>query len=270
MKKMWRDPLTIFGCSILLFLLIILLAGPLIVQNNPLEVNMGNRFQPPSTGYPLGTDYLGRCTFSRLIAGAKATLEITFIVIFIAMLIGVAIGLFSSYLGGKWDAFFMRIADGFMTIPDFLIAVAFAGFLGPSLLNIAIAIVCSKWFTYARMTRSIVIAEKEKDYIQYAITAGSTSFTIMTRHLIRHIIPTITVMGALDIGKIILMISALSFLGLGAQPPMPEWGAMLNESRAYFQLHPELMFYPGVMIALTVLSFNLIGDSLRDSLDVKE
>ncbi|MGP7817423.1 nickel transporter permease [Niallia sp. 01092] len=270
MKKMWRDPLAIFGCSMLVFLLLILLIGPLIVQNNPLEINMSNRFQPPSTDYPLGTDHLGRCTFSRLMEGAKATLQITFLVVLTAIVIGAAIGLFSSYLGGKWDAFFMRIADGFMTIPDFLIAIALTGFLGPSLTNIAIAIVCSKWFTYARITRSIVIAEKEKNYIQSAITAGSSSFAIITRHLVRHVVPTIAVIASLDIGKIILMISALSFLGLGAQPPMPEWGAMLNESRAYFQLHPELMFYPGVMIAITVLSFNLIGDSLRDSLDVKE
>jgi peptide/nickel transport system permease protein len=167
------------------------------------------------------------------------------------------------------DTVFMRIADGILALPEFILAIAIAGFLGPSLTNLMISIVFVKWIAYTRVVRSIVITERNKDYVLAAKVGGSSNWKIIRRHMFPQIVSPVLVLATLDIGKVILTISSLSYLGLGAQPPAPEWGAMLNDGRPYFQSAPELMIYPGLAIFFVVLAFNLMGEGLRDKWDVK-
>lgn len=250
-------------------IILLTLLGPTIVPNDPLTVEMSERLKGPSFEYPLGTDHMGRCIFSRLVVGSQITLGISGLVIISVTLIGVPIGLIAGYLGGRVDSVLMRMVDGFGALPEFILAIAISGFLGPSLFNVMLAILLVKWINYARVVRSIVLSEREKEYVLIARVSGCSTSTILRRHLLPQIISPIMVLASLDIGKIILIISSLSYLGLGAQPPTPEWGAMLNDGRAYFQTVPELMIYPGVAIMLVVISCNLIGDGLRDMLDVR-
>ncbi|OAH58033.1 nickel ABC transporter permease subunit NikC [Domibacillus aminovorans] len=262
-------PITLLGIFFLTVILITTIIGPFLVPNDPLSANMAERLASPSFTYPFGTDHMGRCIFSRLVIGSQATLGITALVIATVILIGIPIGLLSGYIGGRFDSFVMRIADGLIALPEFILAIAIAGFLGPSLMNLMISVVVVKWISYTRVVRSIVLSEREKEYVLAAKVGGCPTWKIITRHLLPQIISPVLVLAALDVGKVILIISSLSYLGLGAQPPVPEWGAMLNEGRPYFQTFPELMIYPGVAIFLVVLSCNLIGEGLRDKLDVK-
>ncbi|GAE36484.1 nickel transporter permease [Halalkalibacter akibai] len=245
-----------------------LLGGALVTD--PFQIDMGNRLQGSSLNHWLGTDQLGRDVFSRIVYGAKLTIGLGVFSIVMAILIGIPIGLFSGYIGGKLDAFFMRIIDGILTFPDFILAIAIAGILGPSLTNIIIAIVLVRWIVYARVVRGLVLAEKEKEYVLVSKVSFSSSFRTIRMHLLPHVMPDIIVMAAIDMGKVILLISALSYIGLGAQPPIPEWGAMLNEGRGYFQVIPTLMLYPGLAILLTVLCCNLIGDGLKSYFDIRK
>ncbi|WP_137789097.1 nickel transporter permease [Bacillus sp. E(2018)] len=258
-------------CGILFFIIILLIAliGPFIVPNDPFTAKMSERLAPPSNVYPLGTDHMGRCIFSRLIVGAQSTLGITALVVTTVALIGIPIGLVIGYIGGRLDTVFMRVADGILALPEFILAIAIAGFLGPSLTNLMISIVFVKWIAYTRVVRSIVITERNKDYVKAAKVGGSSNWKIIRRHMFPQIVSPVLVLATLDIGKVILTISSLSYLGLGAQPPAPEWGAMLNDGRPYFQSAPELMIYPGLAIFFVVLAFNLMGEGLRDKWDVK-
>ncbi len=264
-----HKPTSLLGVVLLAVFLALALFGPYLAPNDPLTVQMGERLKGPSLQYPLGTDNLGRCLFSRLAVGAQTTLGITVMVVITVICIGIPIGLLTGYIGGRVDTAVMRLIDGFMALPEFLLAIAIAGFLGPSLTNLMLAVVLSKWISYARIVRGIVMSEREKEYVLAARVAGCSTAVLLRRHLLPQIISPVIVVAALDIGKVILIISSLSYLGFGAQPPSPEWGAMLNDGRPYFQTAPELMIYPGLAIALVVLACNLIGDGLRDALDVR-
>ena len=266
-KIFFRERAALFGIAIFVVIFILTIIGTLFINHDPFDVNLSNRLLSPSLTHLLGTDHLGRDLFSRLILGAKLTIGIAIFATATSLVIGVPIGLFSGYIGGKIDAFFMRIVDGIVAFPDFILAIAIAGILGPSLTNIMIAIILVKWITYARVTRSIILVEKEKEYVQAAVIAHSHPLKIVRRHLFPQVVPEIIVMAAIDTGKIILLISALSYLGVGAAPPIPEWGAMLNEGRAFFQIKPSLMIIPGVAIMLVVLGFNFIGDGLKNSIN---
>lgn len=272
-RKRWsrfrRSRLTTVGISILAVMVLLAFIGPLMVQNDPLTVNMSERLLAPSWKYPLGTDHLGRCLFSRLAAGAQTTLGIAALALAAVMIIGIPIGLLAGYKRGRADAVLMRMVDAIGAFPDFIMAIAFTGFLGPSLNNLMLSIILVNWIGYARVVRSIVLSEREKDYVLAARAAGCSSWTIIQRHLLPNIISPVMVLAALDIGKIILIIASLSYVGLGAQPPSPEWGAMLNDVRPYFQANPSLMIYPGLAIMLVIISCNLISEGVRDRLDVK-
>ncbi|OMF15514.1 nickel ABC transporter permease subunit NikC [Paenibacillus amylolyticus] len=263
------SPLLWLGAGIILFFLLIALIGPWILPNDPLLVRMSDRLLPPSAEFPLGTDHLGRCILSRIIDGTRTTMSTSFLVLTTVILIGVPIGMLSGFWGGKLDTLLMRTVDGIGAVPEFLLAVAVAGFLGPGLLHVMLAVACVKWITYARLVRSIVLLEKEKDYVKAAVVAGSGMWIILYRHLARQVASPLAVMAALDVGRFILLISMLSFLGLGVQAPAPEWGAMLNEGRSYFQAAPQLMIYPGLCILMVVFSSNLISDDIRDHLDIR-
>lgn len=268
-RSILHDPMTLLGMSALTVIVLLTLIGPLIVPNDPLTVQMAERLQTPSWQYPLGTDHLGRCIFARLVWGARTTLGISTLAIVTVILIGIPLGLVAGYVGGRTDMVLMRLVDGISALPQFVLAVAISGLLGPSLLNLMLSVILVQWVDYARIVRSLVLSEREKKYVLAARVAGCGTLTILGRHLLPQIISPVLILAALDMGKIILTISSLSYLGLGAQPPAPEWGAMLNDGRPYFQTVPQLMIYPGLAIMLVIICCNLISDGLRNILDVR-
>ena len=272
-RSVWRsllhDPMTLLGMGTLSVIVLLTLIGPLIVSNDPLTVQMSERLQSHSWQYPLGTDHMGRCIFARLIWGARTTLGISTLAIVTVILIGIPVGLVSGYVGGCVDSVLMRLVDGISALPQFILAVAISGLLGPSLSNLMLSIILVQWVEYARIVRSLVLSEREKEYVLAARVAGCETHTILWRHLLPQIISPVMILAALDMGKIILIIASLSYLGLGAQPPAPEWGAMLNDGRPYFQTVPQLMIYPGLAIMLVIICCNLISDGLRNILDVR-
>lgn len=268
-KSMFTSRSSLYITSFMLFAFILLLLAPFIAPYDPVHVNMGERLKGISAEHLLGTDHLGRDVFSRILAGSQMTVGISILVLVIALCIGVPIGLLSGYLGGKVDRFFMRIVDAFMAFPDYIVAIILSGLLGPGMFNLVFAIVMVKWVGYARLARSIVLSEKQRDYITIAKINGLGSIQILCKHMIPHAVGNVMVLATLDVGKVILMIASLSYIGLGAQPPAPEWGAMLNEGKAFFYNAPHLMVIPGLAIMIVVLISNLLGDFLRDRFDVK-
>lgn len=241
-----------------------------ILRYDPTLTNLSGRLQGWSWNHPLGTDHLGRDVMTRLLLGGRLTIGYSLMALTLALVIGVPIGLIAGYRRGWLDKVFMRIADGFLAFPDTIAAIIISGLLGPGIGNLVLAIVFVKWVSYARLVRSTVLSEAQKDYVRIARTNGLSSGKIMRKHLFPHIAGHVLVLASLDFGKIILLISTYSYMGLGAQPPVPEWGAMLNDSRPYFQSMPELMVYPGAAIVITVLAANMLGDYLRDRFDVKK
>jgi peptide/nickel transport system permease protein len=240
------------------------------LRHDPTLTNLNRRLQEMSFQHPLGTDQLGRDVLTRLLLGGQQTIGYSLLALIVALIIGIPIGLIAGYKRGLVDRVFMRIADGFLAFPDTIVAIVLSGLLGPGISNLVLAIVMVKWVSYARLVRSTVLSESQKDYVLIARTNGLSSNKIMRKHLFPHIVGHVLVLASLDLGKIILLISAFSYIGLGAQPPIPEWGAMLNDSRPYFQSRPELMIYPGLAIVMVVLLTNMLGDYLRDHFDVKK
>ncbi|MGE7593373.1 nickel transporter permease [Peribacillus frigoritolerans] len=242
----------------------------LIVKHDPALVNLEERLWPASMEHPLGTDHLGRDVLTRLLLGAQLTVGYGLLSLFAAVIIGVPFGMIAGFKGGLIDRIFMRIADAFLAFPDTIVAIVLSGLLGPGIENLLLAIVLVKWVNYARLVRSTVITERQKEYVTVAKINGLSSVGIMRKHLFPHLIGNVLVLSSLDLGKIILLISSLSYIGLGAQPPAPEWGAMLNDARPYFQSNMLLMIYPGLAIVFVVLLTNMLGDYLRDAFDVKK
>jgi len=242
----------------------------LYLRHDPTLTDLGGRLQGWSLQHPLGTDHLGRDVLTRLLLGGQQTIGYSLLALIIALAVGIPIGLWAGYRRGWPDKVFMRVADGFLAFPDTIAAIIISGLLGPGIGNLVLAIVFVKWVNYARLVRSTVLSEAQKDYVIIARTNGLSSGSIMRKHLFPHIAGHVLVLASLDLGKIILLISTYSYIGLGAQPPVPEWGAMLNDSRPYFQSMPELMVYPGAAIVIAVLLANMIGDYLRDRFDVRK
>ncbi|PYE48838.1 ABC transporter permease subunit [Paenibacillus barcinonensis] len=242
----------------------------LVLKHDHTLTDLRGRLLGMSAIHPLGTDHLGRDVLTRLLLGGGQTLGYSLLALGAALLIGIPVGLIAGYKRGWIDKLFMRIADAFLAFPDTIVAIVLSGLLGAGIGNLVLAIVIVKWVSYARLVRSTVLSESQKDYIRVARTNGLSDARIMTKHLLPHIAGHVLVLASLDLGKIILLISSLSYIGLGAQPPTPEWGAMLNDSRPYFQSRPELMVFPGLAIVSVVLLANMLGDYLRDRFDVKK
>ncbi|OMG47740.1 nickel ABC transporter permease subunit NikC [Paenibacillus macerans] len=241
-----------------------------VLRHDPTLTNLDNRLQGASLQHPLGTDQLGRDVLTRLLLGGQQTIGYSLLALIVSLVIGIPFGLISGFRRGLVDRIFMRIADGFLAFPDTIVAIVLSGLLGAGIGNLVLAIVIVKWVSYARLVRSTVLAESQKDYVLIARTNGLSPGKIMRKHLFPHIVGHVLVLASLDLGKVILLISAFSYIGLGAQPPIPEWGAMLNDSRPYFQSKPEFMIYPGLAIVIAVLLTNMLGDYLRDLFDVKK
>ncbi|MDG0823432.1 MAG: ABC transporter permease [Staphylococcus equorum] len=248
------------------YLIIIITAQFFVSTHSALEVHLGNALETPSLAHWLGTDDYGRDLLSRVIVGARYTLLISLVTLLVTVIIGVPLGLLAGYKKGIVDTVIMRLIDIGLSIPEFVLMIAFASFFKPSIWNLVIAITIIKWMTYTRLTRSVVSSEMMKPYIQMAKLFNVPTRTIIWKHFLPQVTPSIIVLMTVDFGKIILYISSLSFLGLGAQPPSPEWGAMLNAGRDYISSYPLLLIVPATLITLTILLFNLAGDALRDKL----
>ena len=262
----------LFSFYSLLVLLIVFVAifAPYLAPSDPYLSDMKNVLQTPSAAHPLGTDKLGRDTFSRIICGTQTSLFMTVVLVFLMALVGSLVGIVSGYFGGKTELVLMRFADMMLSFPGIVLAIAIAGILGGSIINTILALVVVSWAKYARLVRSLVIKLRHQDFIAAAKVNGGTTTMILYRHILPNVLPMVVITGAMDIGTMMMEIAGLSFLGFGAQPPTPEWGLMLNEGRQYIQTAPWLMFYPGLAIFIVVAIFNLWGDSLRDVLDPRQ
>jgi peptide/nickel transport system permease protein len=262
--------LFIFLLSLTAGWIVLALIAPLLAPHDPLATNFAKVLQPSSPEYPLGTDQLGRCVLSRLLYGARTSLLLTFMMIGIVFSLGAAVGVVAGFLRGLVDTMLMRLCDTLMAFPGLIFAIAVVGMLGPGLFNTVVALSVVWWAKYARMARSLVISLQQKEFVTAAAFSGARKIQIISRTILPNMLPPLIVMAMMDVGGMMLSISGLSFLGLGAQPPDPEWGAMLNEGRRYLQTAPWLLIYPGLAIFSTVIIFNLLGDSLRDVLDPKK
>ncbi|WP_416671322.1 nickel ABC transporter permease subunit NikC [Egbenema bharatensis] len=267
LQQLLKNKMAWISIGIILGISLMAIFAPYIAPHDPLDVELARRLQPPSTTFPLGTDHLGRCILSRLIYGARISLSIALAVTALTTTVSLTVGLMAGYIGGRMDSVLMRICDVFLSFPNLILALAIVGVMGSNVINIVIALGASHWAWYARIVRSKVLSLKAENFIKAAIVAGTGGFHLMVKHLLPYTIAEIAILASLDMGSVILHISALSFLGLGIQPPAPEWGAMITDGREFFRREPGLMIYPGLMIFIVALSFNLLGDALRDALD---
>ena len=262
-----REPGTALGLFLAGVLLLAGLAAPWLPLDDPARISLSDRLLPPSPENPLGTDHLGRDTFSRIVHGARMTLLAAVATLVLSMTIALAVGVVSGYHGGWTDTVLMGVVDLLLAFPSLILALAVAGALGPGLFNVLLAVGAVWWVGHARIIRGITLGARQMEYVTAARAAGAGNLRIIVRHIAPNIIGPIIVIASLEVGWIILGIAGLNFLGLGAQPPTPEWGAMLNDARPHLQTVPRLLLLPGLAIFIAVLGFNLVGDGLRDLLD---
>ena len=257
--------------SLLVFLLILItVLAPVIAPYNPLEAVMRDANAAPSAAHLFGTDKLGRDVLSRILYGASYSLTSVLFLVFLIFVVGTFLGILAGYFGGIVDTVIMRFADMMISFPGVILAIAIAGILGGSLVNAMIAMLCVTWTKYARLSRSMVLKIKKRDFVDAAIVSGGSAPHILWVHILPNILPLMVITAAADIGAMMMELAGLSFLGFGSQPPAPEWGLMLNEGRQQLQTAPWLMIFPGLAIFITVVVFNLWGDSLRDVLDPRQ
>ncbi len=268
-KDILRSPGVKTGLVIVSFFVIISILAPLIAPCDPLEVDITHKLEGPSTRHWLGTDQLGRDIISRLIWGGRTSLLYGIMVLAVTVVIGVPLGLISGYVGGKLDNFIMRIIDVFIAMPSFLVALAVAGTLGASGKNLVFAMSLVWWSSYTRMARGLAIQIKEQDFMKALKAGGCKTSQIIFKHVIRNAAPSIISVATIQLGSIILAIAGFSFIGIGVQPPAPEWGIMLSDSKEFMQTAPELMIYPGILIILVVMAFNLIGRGIQNGISGK-
>lgn len=259
-----------FALFCVLVLLVVVLAGifaPWLAPHSPTETAIRLKYQPMSATFPLGTDHLGRCILSRLLFGIRTTVFYALGAMGLTLCLGALIGLVAGTLGGAVDAWLMRLCDIMLSFPAEVMILALVGVLGPGIDHILLATVIVKWAWYARMIRGTVIQYTHQNYVRYAQVIGAPPQHILRRHLLPMTAADVVVLASADTGSVILLISALSFLGLGVQPPTPEWGSMLNEAKNVMLVQPQQMLPAGLAIVLVVVAFNGLGDFLRDVLD---
>lgn len=252
---------------LVLVLIAIAFAAPVLAPYDPTHAAMKDAFLEPGAQHLFGTDKLGRDCFSRVLYGARASLTGVLVLVASVFVVGTTMGVVSGYFGGKVDMVIMRISDMMISFPGMILAIAIAGIMGGSLVNAVFALTIVSWTKYARLSRSMVLKVKRRDFVEAAIVNGGTPGHILWVHILPNILPMMVITAAADIGAMMMELAGLSFLGFGSQPPAPEWGLMLNEGRQQLQTAPWLMFFPGLAIFVTVVVFNLWGDNLRDVLD---
>ena len=266
-RRLFMRKTAVFGLLLIVLFALLAVLAPVIAPYDPTAQSWANVRKAPSLAHWFGTDEVGRDVFSRLIYGARASLMAGCISIAIALSIGVPLGMVAGYLGGFADALLSRITDAMLAIPFLILAIALAAFLGPSLGNAMIAIGVSTAPIFVRLTRAQVMTVKVEDYVEGARAVGNPRWRIAVVHILPNILPALLVQATLSIAAAIIAEASLSFLGLGQQPPAPSWGSMLNSAQRFLASAPWMAIWPGFAIFLTVLSFNLVGDGLRDALD---
>ena len=260
---------TIFAFLGLVVIILAILAPVITGGADPTKGNLSDAIIAPNADHLFGTDKMGRDIFTRVMYGARVSLSATFALIIIIFIVGTILGVLAGYFGGVVDAVIMRIADMMMAFPGLVLAIAVAGIMGTSTMNAIIAISLVSWPKYARLARSLTMKIRHTDYVAAATVTGSKTGYMLRKYMLPNALPTLVITAATDVGTMMMELAALSFLGFGAAPPTPEWGFMLNEGRNYIQYAPWMMIYPGLAIFITVVIFNMLGDSLRDILDPK-
>jgi peptide/nickel transport system permease protein len=273
LRRLVRRRTALFGMVVCLGVLLAAVLAPLVSPFDPLEQDIGQRLRSPGWQdaqgrvHPLGTDHLGRDILARIVYGSRIALVVGLAAVLISGVLGMIIGLVAGYFGGRVDDFLMRLADIQLAFPFILLAIAVIGVLGPSLRNIIIVIGVSSWVVYARVVRGEVLSIREREYVHAAIALGSRNGRVLWSHVLPNTFTPWLVVATLDMARVIVIESALSFLGLGVQPPTPTWGGMLADGRVYLSTAWWLATFPGLAILVTVLGINLLGDGLRDTLD---
>jgi ABC-type dipeptide/oligopeptide/nickel transport system permease subunit len=266
-RKFKRNKAALFGGILILVYLVTALLAPVIFPGNPSAPNLIRSLERPSIEHPLGTDELGRSILGRVIYGSRVSLLIAIGVVAVGLLVGVPFGLVSGYYGGKVDFGIQRVTDTMLAFPGFLLALALVAVLGVGLKNTIISVGISMVPIYIRLVRGCTLSVREQTYVEAAKAVGTRDMFILLRHILPNVMSPITIQTSLGMGTAILFAAGLGFLGVGVQPPTPEWGAMLGSGRAYLCYAPHVATFPGIAIFLAVLGFNLSGDGLRDILD---
>lgn len=264
-RKWFKGERAIIICTVVvLFFFAVTLLAPWLAPHDPVKVNLLQKLQDPSLEHWLGTDHLGRDNLSRLIYGARVSIGFATVIFLSSLVIGVVVGSVAGYLGGWVDSLLMRLCEGIMAFPNLVLVLGIVGIFGPGLMQVLLALMLVQWVYYARICRNMVVSLKERNFIAAARISGSSSWRIIRKHIIPNVQRPIVVMGTLEMGWAIMDISALSFLGLGIQPPNAEWGAMIHEGTSYIRSHPELMIFPGLLILVVVITFNVLGEALSE------
>ena len=263
-----RNVLASIGMVLVAVFIVFALFAPWIAPQNPSNIDLPSRLQPPSGAHWFGTDELGRDIFSRVIYGARISMLVGSSVVAGSLLLGLILGSIAGYYGGLSDKFFnVVVMNAFLSFPGILLAIAFVAFLGPGIFNLILALCIGGWVGYARLVRAQVLAVKEKEFVEAARALGASDWRIVTRHILPNIIQPVIVQAAIGMAGAVLAEATMSFLGLGVPPPTASWGSMLNDGRAHLFDAPHLVLFPALAVMLAVLSFNFIGDALRDYMD---
>lgn len=263
-----RNVLASIGMALVAVFVVFALFAPWIAPQNPSNIDLPSRLQPPSGAHWFGTDELGRDIFSRVIYGARISMLVGSSVVAGSLLLGLILGSIAGYYGGLSDRFFnVVVMNAFLSFPGILLAIAFVAFLGPGIFNLILALCIGGWVGYARLVRAQVLAVKEKEFVEAARALGASDWRIVTRHILPNIIQPVIVQAAIGMAGAVLAEATMSFLGLGVPPPTASWGSMLNDGRAHLFDAPHLVLFPALAVMLAVLSFNFIGDALRDYMD---
>ncbi|HEY5163776.1 MAG TPA: ABC transporter permease [Terriglobales bacterium] len=262
------NPLATIGTVLVVLFAVLAVFAPLIAPHDPAAIDLPSRLAPPSATHWFGTDELGRDILSRIVFGARISMLVGTSVVAFALLLGLVVGSIAGYYGGRVDRFVnVVVMNAFLSFPGILLAIAFVAFLGPGILNLILALSIGGWVGYARLVRAQVLATREREFVEAARALGASDWRVITRHILPNMIQPVIVQAAIGMAGAVLAEATMSFLGLGVPPPATSWGSMLNDGRAHLFDAPHLVLFPAVAVMLAVLSFNFIGDALRDYLD---
>ena len=263
-----HEPLATAGLLLLALITIAALFAPWLAPHRPESLDLGARMLSPGASHAFGTDELGRDIYSRILFGARISLIVAVSVVSISLALGVITGSLAGFYGGKLDTLInVYLSNAFLALPGILLAIAFVAFLGPGLLNLILALSLSGWVAYARLVRAQVMAMREREFVEAARAVGASDARLLVRHILPNILPPVIVQAAIGMAGAVLSEATLSFLGLGIPAPAPSWGSMLNDARSHLFDAPHMVFFPAAAVALAVLTFNFLGDALRDRLD---
>ncbi len=269
-KDLRYDIPALLAAILLVLLVLIALVGPPLMRlmhYDPLAIDLDHLKEPPSRAHLFGTDSKGRDILSRVVAGTRISLTVGIVASFLSLMIGVFFGLVAGYFGGRTDTVMLQFFDVFLAFPSLLLAIGISAVMQPGLPSAMLAITLVGWAGFARMVRGITLQLKEQTYVEASRAIGASTTRILFRHILPNALPLILVAGSLRVGGFILIEAALSFLGLGVQPPTPTWGSMISQNRSYINSAPWMVIFPGIAISVTVIAFNILGDYLRDKLD---